>query len=231
MNLATRRWLACAAASAALFGASTVPAAAHSPQSTSHHHLRQCPAPLQLTVMQTALEYAQQLRKLRGAELETTFLASMIGHHQMAIDMAQMEIESGQRPAAKALARRIITEQREEITMMRGWLQDWYGMTPAEALSQSPAADIIATMSEQMESEMMRPMMQAAPGTQTDLAFLQLMTRHHQMAVIEAAAAIPGTEHHRLTRLEAQIIDSQLREIRLMRTWVCAWFGNRHAAA
>lgn len=231
MRLSVRRGLACAAAAAAVLGASATPAQAHSPASTVQHQQSQCPKPPQLTLMRTAHEYAQQLRGMHGAELETTFLASMIGHHQMAIDMAKMEIDNGQRPAAKALARRIITAQRDEIATMRQWLRDWYGMTPDQALAQSPAADIIATMSAQMQDEMMEPMMHAAPGAQTDLAFLQLMTHHHQMAVMEAAAAMPGTTHHRLARLERQIIRSQRHEIRLMRTWTCAWFGHRRAAA
>ncbi|MBJ7339244.1 DUF305 domain-containing protein [Mycolicibacterium sp.] len=61
----------------------------------------------------TALQNAQ------GVAASKLFLSQMIEHHQGAITMAQNEIESGQYPAATALARSIVTSQQQEIETMK----------------------------------------------------------------------------------------------------------------
>lgn len=63
-----------------------------------------CPRPADLAVMDTAEQLAAELQTLDHAQVEKTFLGSMIGHHQMAIEMAKVELDKGKRPALKALA-------------------------------------------------------------------------------------------------------------------------------
>jgi uncharacterized protein (DUF305 family) len=60
----------------------------------------------------TALQNAQ------GVEASKLFLTQMITHHQGAISMAQNEINTGQYPAATAMARSIVTSQQQEIDTM-----------------------------------------------------------------------------------------------------------------
>ncbi|MGP4017647.1 DUF305 domain-containing protein [Saccharopolyspora sp. 5N708] len=67
-------------------------------------------------------EERQQLDQARGAEFDRQFLSLMIRHHEGAIAMAQTEVSSGQFPAAKQLAQRIIDSQQAEINTMRGLL-------------------------------------------------------------------------------------------------------------
>ncbi len=160
--------------------------------------------------------YLDLLRQLEGRPLETTFMAGMIHHHQMAIDMAQLELQKGSSPKVRALAQRIIDDQQREIDTMTRWLQQWYGLTPDQALAQSPARALLEQMSTEMHPMMMEPLMAAAPGKATDVAFLQLMIPHHMMAVMEANAARPGTQHRELKELERSISRSQTREIAYM---------------
>lgn len=61
----------------------------------------------------TALESAT------GAEASRLFLEQMTQHHQGAIDMAQMELDTGQNADALALAQTIIDAQTAEIATMR----------------------------------------------------------------------------------------------------------------
>lgn len=60
----------------------------------------------------------QQLEQANGAAFDKMFLQMMINHHRGAIQMAQTEVAQGQNPEAKALARKIIADQRAEITTM-----------------------------------------------------------------------------------------------------------------
>ena len=71
----------------------------------------------------------------------------------------------------------------------------------------------------------MAPSWQPPPGSATDIQFLRLMIPHHTMAMRESKAALPSTVHDKLTDLQLDVVRSQLHEIRLMRTWLHAWFA------
>ncbi len=64
-----------------------------------------------------------RLRQASGAEFDRLFLEGMIRHHEGAVGMAQEELDKGQNPQAKELARRIIDSQQAEIGEMRRLLQ------------------------------------------------------------------------------------------------------------
>ena len=55
------------------------------------------------------------------------FIEQMIPHHQMAVMMGQMLLNSTNRPEMKQLAQNIIEAQTKEINQMREWHQLWYG--------------------------------------------------------------------------------------------------------
>ena len=50
------------------------------------------------------------------------FMAMMIPHHQGAIDMAKSILLNTQDPEVRNLAQGIITEQANEIRLMKAWL-------------------------------------------------------------------------------------------------------------
>lgn len=60
-----------------------------------------------------------------AADFDEAFLSEMIGHHQMAVMMANMLEEATNRSEMKKLASDIITAQTSEINDMRSWQQLW----------------------------------------------------------------------------------------------------------
>ena len=64
------------------------------------------------------------LEEATGAELDRMFLEMMIEHHRGAIDMAEQEVEDGEAPEAKELARNIIDAQSAEIEEMEALLAE-----------------------------------------------------------------------------------------------------------
>jgi uncharacterized protein (DUF305 family) len=52
------------------------------------------------------------------------FAAMMIPHHQGAVDMARIELQSGKDPVLRRLAQGIIVEQLQEIDVMRRQLKN-----------------------------------------------------------------------------------------------------------
>ncbi len=54
--------------------------------------------------------------------MDRDFAAMMKVHHEGAIDMAQMELQSGKDPKMRAMAKRIIEAQEKEIKEFEQWL-------------------------------------------------------------------------------------------------------------
>ena len=66
-----------------------------------------------------------EMKKLTGATgagFDKQFLSMMIAHHEGAITMANEETAKGSNPQAKALAAKIVADQRAEITEMKDLL-------------------------------------------------------------------------------------------------------------
>ena len=82
------------------------------------------PAPMQGA---TPDAMVQALKAETGSARDEAFLENMIVHHQSAIDMSEVLLESTKRPELQQLAKDIISAQTKEIEMMQNWLKTWYG--------------------------------------------------------------------------------------------------------
>jgi uncharacterized protein (DUF305 family) len=71
---------------------------------------------------------SQPLDQLAGDDFDRAFLQQMIMHHAMAVGMAQPLAANASHPEAEELANTIIADQTREISHMRTWLKDWYGV-------------------------------------------------------------------------------------------------------
>ena len=60
-------------------------------------------------------------------EFDQTFIDMMIRHHQGAIRMARAELQRGEDPELKKLARAIVSAQSREIKQMNAWRRSWFG--------------------------------------------------------------------------------------------------------
>jgi uncharacterized protein (DUF305 family) len=60
-----------------------------------------------------------RLEALKGTEFDSLWLTSMIGHHEGAIEMANVEIADGSNVDMVGLARAIVTAQQGEIDQMK----------------------------------------------------------------------------------------------------------------
>jgi uncharacterized protein (DUF305 family) len=71
------------------------------------------------------------LAALKNApDFDKEFLRQMIFHHQMALQMGQMDASRFTRPELRELARSIVKTQTAEIDQMQKWYQTWYKSTP-----------------------------------------------------------------------------------------------------
>lgn len=61
-----------------------------------------------------------------ASNFDRAFIREMIPHHQMAVMMSRMALNSATHPEIRKLAESIIKTQTTEIEQMRQWYQAWY---------------------------------------------------------------------------------------------------------
>lgn len=152
------------------------------------------------------------------AAFETAFMTAMIDHHAMAVHMADMCVEKAVQRKVRKLCRSIAAGQAAEIAKMRQWLSDWYGVAHEPAMS-DPAHH--AQMTE----------LASLSGEAFEARFLALMIDHHRPAVTDGAECVAKAGHGELRRLCKRIVQSQQREIKQMRRWLCRWYDQCAPAA
>jgi len=155
------------------------------------------------------------LEPLKGAEFEQNFLQQMIQHHRSALEMAKMVADHTQRAELRQFAKKIISAQTQEIGQMTKWLADWYKASPKEVANEK--AD------KEMKPHML--MLQAKKDADFDKAFLEMMPKHHHMAVEMAEQAEKKATHPELKELAGKIAKDQQQEIKQMKSWAQSWFG------
>ena len=137
---------------------------------------------------------------------DKAFIAMMVPHHQMALDMAKIELARGTDAQTKAFAKKVIADQSKEIAQMRAWYRDWYGTDVPEM----PVSGDMAMMGMDMDLDALRA------AKNPDLAFLTMMLPHHAGAVITANAAMGDSQHPELAALQKQIVAAQSAEMGAM---------------
>jgi uncharacterized protein (DUF305 family) len=179
----------------------------------NHHHLRRAAGSLLLLATVAAvLGPPAQASEPRSAA-ERVFLVDMVGHHAMAVEMAEMAQKRASHAELKNLAADIIASQTAEQKRMRAWLKRWYDVTPGAGMHHEDMADM-----EEIEK--------SATAAEFEVRFMAMMTMHHTQA-IERATQVRNRRIHAKTRgLTANIIETQDREVAQMRDWLAEWYGN-----
>jgi len=155
------------------------------------------------------------LEPLKGAEFEQSFLQQMIQHHRSAVEMAKMVADHTQRAELRQFAEKIISAQTQEIDQMTKWLADWYKASPKEIANEKADKEMkphISMLSEKHDADF-------------DKAFLEMMPKHHHMAVEMAEQAEKKATHPELKELASKIAKDQQQEIKQMKSWAQSWFG------
>jgi len=146
---------------------------------------------------------------------DIVFAQSMIPHHQQAIEMADLALESASSAEVKALATQIKAAQDPEIQTMRGWLTSWGASeemgTDHSGMNHSDLSDMAGMMSDE---DMVK--LAGATGAGFDTMWLQLMVVHHQGAVSAADDVLSSTQDPAVKTLALAVIDGQNAEIDAM---------------
>lgn len=164
-------------------------------------------------------------KKLVDAQtVETAFLEGMYGHHESAIEMADIAQRRAQSGFVKNLSTKIISDQERELGQMKTihkrlmgtavkpdmGAHDEMGLTAAEA-----GMDHDAETNKMLES-----------ANPFDRAFVDDMVPHHKGAVRMSKVVLKSTKDPALRNLAETIIATQNREVQAMNAFRTRQYGG-----
>ena len=140
-----------------------------------------------------------------AADHDRMFADSMSKHHEDGIQMARMAVDKAQNAELRAMAQKMIDDQSRESTEMQSLRGD-APRTTMEEMQKMPGM-----MPEpQTQRDMAR--LEAAQGHEFDLAFTEIMAKHHQSAITMAKDHRPKLKNAALKEIASNIIEKQTRE-------------------
>jgi uncharacterized protein (DUF305 family) len=139
-------------------------------------------------------------------------MTNMIDHHMMAIMMAEHCLEKAIHPELEALCANIIETQTAETMDMQAWLLEWYGIAYEPEMPPG--------MEQMMERHA------AMPPEEFEIAFMQMMIRHHWKAITEGEHCLDRAYHPELLQTCSEIVSAQSEEIATMQQWLCDWYDR-----
>jgi len=154
---------------------------------------------------------------INGNYSDERFIDMMAAHHQMAIDMARVEQQKGNRPELQTIAAGIIEAQQREIEELKALKQAHFGSSD------------VPTRMNHAEMENAGMMMPEEMGQQPDVdkAFIDSMLPHHAGAIEMATVALRRSGIAELRTLSRNIIDMQSEEIGQLGEYRKAWYGTQ----
>ncbi|MGP1275249.1 MAG: DUF305 domain-containing protein [Caulobacterales bacterium] len=176
-----------------------------------------------------SVEQSRALSVTRHTEADTRFMQHMIVHHQQAVDMVALIEGRTDNAQLIALGGRISRSQDDEMTMMRGWLEQRGEAVEADDLHAHHShaghhghtghaatdPDDVPLMTGMLSANQMRAL-EAAEGAQFDRLFLEGMIHHHEGALlmVDELIAEPGAaEDIIMSDFTGHIVADQTAEI------------------
>lgn len=127
---------------------------------------------------------------------EEQFIAEMIPHHQEAVDTANIVIAKGENVQLRTIAQAIIDWQSKEISMLKGWLGNWYPSSTYKITYQ----------------KMMRPL-ESLKSHDLEDQFMEDMIKHHEWAIQMAKQVLEISQKPEIVKFANDVINAQSSEI------------------
>ncbi|HEX8509084.1 MAG TPA: DUF305 domain-containing protein [Propionibacteriaceae bacterium] len=151
-------------------------------------------------------------------DADVMFVQGMIPHHQQAVEMSDTLLKkSGITADTTALAKQIKAAQQPEITTMESWLKTW-GKTADGGMGGMTHGG----MGDGMATDDQLKAFEQADGPAAEKLYLEMMTKHHQGAIMMAQAELTNGESPDAIQLAKDITSSQQAEIATMKNLLAA---------
>lgn len=142
--------------------------------------------------------------------VDEAFAMEIIGHHQQAIEMADIFLtKTGVEPEVLELASNIKAAQQPEVDLTNDWLESW-GVELGDMVGMDHGGGMMSD--EDMAA------LSAAAGPEASALFLDQMVAHHQGAIEMAESELDQGQNAEALVLAQKIIEDQTAEIAFMQT-------------
>jgi len=170
-------------------------------------------------------------------DVDQMFMNMMIPHHQSAIEMGELALARAELKELKDFSRKMIDSQQQEIEQMQGWLSEWYNDAEVPDMKSMPLMPEMKLMPgmEGMEDmncdcSMMNMEAEIQQLSDTpenfDLAFIDKMIPHHQMAIEAAQMVLDQGQHQELKDMAQKMIEEQQGEIETLTQFRTEWYPD-----
>jgi uncharacterized protein (DUF305 family) len=123
-----------------------------------------------------------QNAQMSGNQRDVQFLDMMLMHHADGVKMAQMGADKAQNAGVKALAEKMAAGQQKDIEEMQKMRDSHFSGEGKQEMMMMKGREMTMGMMMKMSEEDMNKL-EAASGTEFDRTFLDIFTKHHQMAI------------------------------------------------
>ena len=150
-------------------------------------------------------ESAQSSPQAQQQSPDVQFLDTMVKHHEDGIKMFQMAVDKAQNPDVKAMAEKMIKDQKEEIPELQGLRND---------VEPEATKAINTNMPGMAPMDMSK--LKKTSGAQFDHEFLSMTIDHHKGAIKMADMALEKAQNADVKAKAQMIHDKQKDEVARM---------------
>jgi uncharacterized protein (DUF305 family) len=152
---------------------------------------------------------------LHDSPYDLSYIDMMMMHHQNGIGMFRMAETKSQLAQLKDFARKGIAAQQKDIAELQGYRDRFYpNERKADKMQMGAMMLTEAEMARVFHQKMRK--LEAASASDFDHLFLDLMTKHHQMALRMSEDAQKKAEHAEVREFAGTTIAKQGEEIKEM---------------
>jgi uncharacterized protein (DUF305 family) len=156
----------------------------------------------------------------QAVEFDQLYIDMMIPHHEGIIALAQVAQDHLTDARLQAMAGKIVTDQSREIEQLRGYRDMFYGdprpmpmdeQMMAMVMEQMPGMGDMASMQLLMDPNAL--VASFCTADDPDLAFVDLVIPHHEMAIQASEAALDRATHEEIRTIAQNVIAAQQQEV------------------
>ena len=181
----------------------------------SHAHHGAMPSPTMATDTH-GMEHGTPMAGMHAAEFDLMYIDMMIPHHESVIALAEVAVDELSHPELIGIAEAIIETQDAEIAELESLRAEWYPDAAPVSMDEMMTMPgmggfDMATMDQVMNAEWQVQAFCAADDK--DLAFIEQVIPHHEMALAVSEAALEQSVHPELVPIAEEVIAAQEAEI------------------
>jgi uncharacterized protein (DUF305 family) len=156
-------------------------------------------------------------------DFDLMYIDMMILHHASIVALANAALPELTDPRLQEMASNIISVQSDEVAQLTEWRLAWYGSGDPMPMDEAMMSQMVEMMPGLGDATSMKNQMDADYQVSTfcaaadpDLAFIELVIPHHQMAIDSSVMAVEQATHPELASFAVKVIEDQQAEIDLL---------------